>query len=271
MPNQDHSDSPLEAGYRRDVFISHAGPDKDTIVRPFVERLAEREISCWFDEAELRWGESLLEKISKGLTASRYVLVFITEAFLDRPWPEAELRSALSHEISSGTVRVLPIFACEEQKVLSRHPFLRDKKWLSWDGTPGSVIDALEQRLGRTFQSDWTFSHPAWFRGDVWLKVFPRLENVRQPHKYMVSWGRWVYEGDIEFKTEQPVILAFRKIAERESYPIQFQISPHAFVSSGRGTPIVDINRGWRALDNKGRVQAAVVKRVQSLLPDSEP
>ena len=26
----------------RDVFISHAGPDKDSIIRPFVEQLSDR-------------------------------------------------------------------------------------------------------------------------------------------------------------------------------------------------------------------------------------
>ena len=42
--------------FYRDVFLSHAGVDKDFFIRPFVKILEEREISYWFDEAELNWG-----------------------------------------------------------------------------------------------------------------------------------------------------------------------------------------------------------------------
>lgn len=80
----------------RDVFLSHAGKDKEEFINPLIKLLEQREISYWLDEAELGWGKSLLKLISEGIEKSKYVIVFISDNFLDRPWPEAELRSALS-------------------------------------------------------------------------------------------------------------------------------------------------------------------------------
>jgi len=254
----------------RDVFLSHASPDKDTYVRPLACSLEDRDISYWLDEAELLWGHSLLKTISEGLEAARFVLVFISEHFISRPWPDAELRAALSREISSGEIRVLPLFICEPEHALAKYPFLRDKKWLTWqDGIP-TVVSALEGVLGRTYQSSWTFGHPALYRGNVWIKVLPRLENVGTLHDFRVNWGRWCYEGSVRFSTHSAHVLNFRKIAEQETYPIVFQISPPAFVSAGKGRVVHDINHGWKCVDKKGIVRAMIRKARQVLSPDSE-
>ena len=256
---------------QRDVFICHASADKAAIIREFVDQLAQREITYWLDEAELTWGHSLLGAISTGLENSRFVIVFLTDAFIARRWPEAELRAALSREISSGAVRVLPIMVLEPETVLTRHPFLRDKKWMSWNDGAASIVDRLERQLGRTFQSSWTFAHPAWFRGDVWLRVLPRLENIGQRHAYRIAWGRWEREGEHTFHAPDAVILAFRKIAEGESYPIHFAISPPAFVTSGRGAPIVHVNKGWQLVDKTRYGRSVLLKWTQSFRRDTPP
>ena len=49
-----------------DVFISHASEDKDTVVRPLANALLQRGLKVWYDEFELKIGDSLRRKIDKG-------------------------------------------------------------------------------------------------------------------------------------------------------------------------------------------------------------
>jgi len=89
----------------RDVFICHAGEDKEDVVRPMVEAFSEAGVTCWFDEAEVRWGDSITQRVDEGLATSRYVIVVLSPAFMDKNWPQRELNSALNTEASSGQVR----------------------------------------------------------------------------------------------------------------------------------------------------------------------
>ncbi|NDV24717.1 DUF1883 domain-containing protein [Desulfovibrio sp. JC022] len=53
-----------------DVFISHASEDKDEIVRPLATALINEGLNVWYDEFTLRIGDSLRQKIDKGLACS---------------------------------------------------------------------------------------------------------------------------------------------------------------------------------------------------------
>ncbi len=255
--------------YFRDVFLSHANLDKEQYIKPFVEVLEEREITYWYDEAELSWGNSLLAQLSDGLSKSKFVTVFITDQFLERNWPQAELRTAMNEEITTGTLKVLPIIICEPEKILKLHPFLRDKKYLRWNNEIPSMVEELEKVLGRSYSNKWTFSHPKEFRGHVWIKIIPKNENKKKIHEFTIEWGRWEYKGKIDFKKDSSVILDFKKISEERSWPIEFSITPSAFVISGRGNPVIDINKGWKCKDNTGKRKAMIRKRVQSIMPDT--
>src|SRR6266404_5136319 len=76
-------------------FLCHASADKETYVRPFAAALTAGGITYWLDEAEVGWGDRITEKINEGLSHSHYVVVFLTEAFLKRKWPQTELGGAL--------------------------------------------------------------------------------------------------------------------------------------------------------------------------------
>ena len=53
-----------------DVFISHASEDKDSIVRSLANALTELGLKVWYDEFTLRIGDSLRQKIDRGLATS---------------------------------------------------------------------------------------------------------------------------------------------------------------------------------------------------------
>ena len=63
----------MEQNYR-DIFLSHAGKDKEDFINPLVKLLEQREISYWLDEAELSLGKSLLKLISEGIEKSKFVI-----------------------------------------------------------------------------------------------------------------------------------------------------------------------------------------------------
>jgi hypothetical protein len=134
----------------RDVFLCHAAEDKRDIVRPLYDALCAVGITCWLDEAEIRWGDSLVGKVQEGLRDSSFVIVVLSGIFLAKPWPRRELASALSLESSSGVVRVLPLLVGgkpERQSTLKELPLLSDKLHLCWEGDPKQVVEAMRRRL----------------------------------------------------------------------------------------------------------------------------
>lgn len=74
-----------------DVFICHASEDKDSLVRPLAHALRDRELSVWYDEFELRIGDSLRQKIDRGLARSHFGIVVLSTAFFGKGWANYEL------------------------------------------------------------------------------------------------------------------------------------------------------------------------------------
>ena len=85
----------------RDVFICHASEDKKGIVGPIVRALTGAGISVWYDEAEIKWGDSVTQKVNEGLKISRFVIVVLSSSFVKKNWPQRELNAALNVEAST--------------------------------------------------------------------------------------------------------------------------------------------------------------------------
>ncbi len=145
---------------KRDVFLCHAGIDKDEFVYPFAKAITKHRISYWLDEAEILWGDRITKKISEGLEKSKYVVVFITKAFLEKEWPQVELSNALNLEISSGNKVVLPLLGTLANFVFDKYPLLRDKFFLHWDDGPEYIAERLAGLLGRTIAEAETEKEP---------------------------------------------------------------------------------------------------------------
>lgn len=92
-----------------DVFISHASEDKDEVVRPLANALRETGLSVWYDEFELRIGDSLRRKIDRGLGSSRFGVVVLSQAFFGKGWPEYELDGLVTRAVSGEQI-LLPIW-----------------------------------------------------------------------------------------------------------------------------------------------------------------
>ena len=135
---------------KKTLFLSHASEDKERLVRPVARALDAAGISYWLDEAEIFWGDSLTRKINEGLRRSTHVVVFISDAFIGRGWPEAEFGSAMATENSERVPRLLPIVDAEWSRVAAEYPLLRDKKHVAWSAGIDSIIASLKAAIGRS-------------------------------------------------------------------------------------------------------------------------
>jgi TIR domain len=127
-----------------DAFISHASEDKDDIVRALAMALSERGFSIWYDEFQLKVGDSLRRSIDRGLRDSRFGIVVLSEAFFSKNWPQYELDGLVAREMNGGKV-IPPIWhKVAKDQVMGYSPSLADKLALNTSTmTLAEVVDAL--------------------------------------------------------------------------------------------------------------------------------
>jgi len=122
------------------VFLSHSSKDK-FFARKLAEALTRYGVTVWIDEAELRIGDSLIEKISDAIEDSDFVAAVLSHNSVNSNWVQKELRLATTKEIGGKCVVVLPVLIdrCEIPA------FLQDKLYA--DFTNADEFDAPMERL----------------------------------------------------------------------------------------------------------------------------
>ena len=85
------------------VFISHSSKDK-RFVRKLKEDLNENSISTWFDEDQLKVGDSLLEKLEDSIEDSTHFMIILSPHSVKSQWVKCELENAI--EINQ---KIIPI------------------------------------------------------------------------------------------------------------------------------------------------------------------
>lgn len=110
-----------------DVFISHASEDKDSVARPLANALIGLGLTVWYDEFELKIGDSLRRKIDNGLVHSNFGVVVISKNFISKGWTNYELDGLITRSLT-GEQQLLPIWhEITKQEVLDYCPSLADK------------------------------------------------------------------------------------------------------------------------------------------------
>lgn len=127
-----------------DVFVSHATEDKDSVVRPLAHALVQHDLRVWYDEFELRIGDSLRRKIDAGLARSRFGIVVLSHAFFSKNWPQYELDGLVTLEMTGKQV-ILPLWHnISKNEVMANSPSLADKVARS---TADFTIDEIAQEI----------------------------------------------------------------------------------------------------------------------------
>lgn len=113
-----------------DVFISHAYEDKEDFVDDFAAELKKQGLKVWYDTDRLQWGDSMREKIDKGLAKSRYGIVILTPNYIaeNKYWTKAELNGLFQKETINGKT-ILPIWHKLTKKDVTEYsPIIADRK-----------------------------------------------------------------------------------------------------------------------------------------------
>lgn len=110
-----------------DVFVSHASEDKEAVVRPLATALQTSGLSVWYDEFELKIGDSLRRKIDRGLASSRFGVVVLSQSFFGKGWTEYELDGLVTRAVSGEQI-LLPVWHnVSKKEVMGYSPSLADR------------------------------------------------------------------------------------------------------------------------------------------------
>lgn len=119
--------SGVEGDEPYDVFVSHASEDKDAVVRPLALALRSAGLRVWFDEFTLHIGDSLRQKIDRGLANSRFGVVVLSHDFFAKGWTNYELDGMVTKTVTGEQV-LLPIWHnVSKAEVMRYSPSLADK------------------------------------------------------------------------------------------------------------------------------------------------
>ena len=118
--------------YLYDVFISHASAD-NAVVRPIVLRLQNEGLRVWFDESDIRDGQSIPSEIDKALDRSRGVVFCLSARALASKWVMAEVNTVRMRDPDNtqGQLVILALDGSQPPGTLG--PFKRIPWTTSWD------------------------------------------------------------------------------------------------------------------------------------------
>jgi hypothetical protein len=84
-------------------------------------------LSVWYDEFELKIGDSLRRKIDKGLANSKFGIVVLSKEFIRKGWTNYELDGIITKAVTGEQV-ILPIWHnITKREVIDFSPSLADK------------------------------------------------------------------------------------------------------------------------------------------------
>ena len=94
--------------FRFDVFLSHSSKDKP-VVRDIAERLKKDGVKVWFDEWEIKPGDSIPAKIEEGLERSRVLVLCMSSNAFGSDWAQLESGTFRFRDPLNKERRFLPL------------------------------------------------------------------------------------------------------------------------------------------------------------------
>ncbi len=149
---------PITTDEKYDVFVSHAYEDKESFVDEFVEALRNKGFKVWYDTDKLKWGDSMREKIDRGLAKSRYGVVILSPNYIaeHKYWTKAELNGLFQVETVNGKT-ILPIWHnLTKKQVVEYSPIIADRKAMT---TALMTPEEIAEELKELFTPDDTEEH----------------------------------------------------------------------------------------------------------------
>ena len=156
----------MDNNFSYDVFLSHSSKDK-AIVRPLADRLRHDGLEVWFDEWQIKPGDSIPAKIEEGLEHSRVLVLCMSVNAFGSDWAQLE----------SGTFRF-------------RDPLNRNRRFIPLQLDDAPIKGSLAQ-----------FSHINWHLADREREYTKLLEACRHPAKWPQGTGKKARKGSSRMRT----------------------------------------------------------------------
>ena len=91
------------------VFISYNHADQ-VFVKKLARDLQKAGLSVWWDEWEVKVGDSIIEKVSNGITTSAHLMVILSPSSVNSSWVQREVSSALMEQLAREKgITILPV------------------------------------------------------------------------------------------------------------------------------------------------------------------
>jgi len=185
---------------------------KPNILATLVNELDTAGVTYWLDNQQIRWGESVIGEINRGLRSSKFVLLCLSQAFLRRPWPEAEMEAVLATQTTEGVRRALPLILNSTEAVLSQYPLLARYAYRTWGAGPTEIARELSWLVGveREPQSD-----PSVALVRVESVHTGKLCRLRAPRLASISWladkaaAGLDLQSEVAFGSHEPLSLRY--------------------------------------------------------------
>jgi len=105
----------------RHAFINHASEDKPEFVEPLFDKLREKGLHIWYDDNELRAGESIRRSIEDGLQINAYGISVLSEIYFEKNWAQEELDILVDQQTTAGKTIIIPIWYDISAEDVRRH------------------------------------------------------------------------------------------------------------------------------------------------------
>lgn len=127
------------------VFISYNHADRE-FAGWLAEQLLSHRVAVWYDEWEMRVGDSLRRKVQDGIDTSAYLIIVLSPDSVNSEWVSQELDGALVKELESKRVFVLPVL----HKDCAIPLFLKSKLYADFRNDSEEGLEKVLASIDRT-------------------------------------------------------------------------------------------------------------------------
>ncbi len=111
-----------------DVFLCSSAEDKLFISEQILSEFQRQKITYWFDDEQINYTDSVVQKMEEGLQKSKYIMPCLSENLARSGWEKAEYSAILNAEFSGNSERGIIPLKLDNCSVNDIPILLRDKK-----------------------------------------------------------------------------------------------------------------------------------------------
>lgn len=165
----------------RSVFISYSSNDRSFAAR-LASDLKANGLRVWYDQWVLKVGDSLIDKIGRGVSNNDYLVIILSKSSIASEWVRKELNTALVREVRESRVIILPVLI-EDCAVPA---FLSDKVYADFRHDYGlglrKLLDSFPDELfvsGLNLRSQRNLAPNVYLKNVVTDNVLDRVVETR--------------------------------------------------------------------------------------------